>query len=97
MTFTVTLSRAYDQAVTVHFATHDDIGDGSERRLRRHVRDADLRPGQTTKTITVTIKGDTKKEADESFYVLLSNTSSNAFLLDQYGWGTILNDDARRR
>ena len=50
-------------------------------------------PGQTTKTFTVTIKGDTKREADESFYVLLSGASSNALIPDAYGWGTIVNDD----
>ena len=50
-------------------------------------------PGETSKTITVLIKGDKKKEADESFYVLLSNASSNALIDNAYGWGTILNDD----
>ena len=49
--------------------------------------------GQTTKSITVVIKGDTKKEADEYFYVLLSGASGNAIISNAYGWGTILNDD----
>ena len=50
-------------------------------------------PGQTTKTFTVTIKGDKKKETDEYFYVLLSGASSNALIDYAYGWGTTLNDD----
>jgi hypothetical protein len=41
----------------------------------------------------VVIKGDKKKEADESFYVLLSGASTHAFVPDGYGWGTILNDE----
>jgi hypothetical protein len=44
----------------------------------------------------VLIKGDTRKEADESFYVLLSNASSNALIDNAYGWGTILNDDGSK-
>ena len=50
-------------------------------------------PGQTTKTFTVTIKGDKKKEADETFFVGLSGASSNALLYNSSAAGTILNDD----
>ncbi|MCI0362219.1 MAG: hypothetical protein L0211_27385 [Planctomycetaceae bacterium] len=50
-------------------------------------------PGQTSKTITVTIKGDKSKEYDEYFYVFLSDASSNALLYNSAGSGTILNDD----
>ena len=93
MTFTVTLSAAYDQAVTVNFATHDDSATVAGGDYVAKQGALTFAPGQTTKTFTVTIKGDTKREADESFYVLLSGASSNAFIPDAYGWGTILNDD----
>ena len=49
-------------------------------------------PGETSKMITVTIKGDTKKENDERFYVNLSG-AIGASLADSRGEGTILNDD----
>jgi hypothetical protein len=49
-------------------------------------------PGETIKTITVQIKGDKKKEADETFFVNLSG-AANATMLDGQGLGTILNDD----
>ena len=52
-------------------------------------------PGTTTKTITVAVNGDTKIEADESFWVDLSNVSANAQIQDNAGLGTILRDDPR--
>ena len=41
-------------------------------------------------------KGDKKKENDEYFLVRLSNASSNALIDQEYGYGTILDDDRRR-
>ncbi len=50
-------------------------------------------PGETTKTITIEVKGDNKKEADETFDLGLSGLSSNALFTKSRGIGTILNDD----
>ena len=50
-------------------------------------------PGETTKTITIEVKGDNKRESDESFYLDLSGNSSNSVLDKRRGIGTILNDD----
>ena len=50
-------------------------------------------PGETTKTITIEVKGDSKKEADETFYLDLFGNSSNALFTKNRGIGTILNDD----
>lgn len=50
-------------------------------------------PGETTKTITIEVKGDSKKEANETFCLDLFGASSNALFLDTLGLGTILNDD----
>src|SRR5262249_21349920 len=97
MTFTVTLSAAYDQAVTVQFATHDDTAKTSDNDYVAKSGTLTFAPGETSKTITVLIKGDRRKEADESFYVLLSDASSNALINNAYGWGTILNDDGSKR
>jgi hypothetical protein len=93
MTFTVTLSAAYDQTVTVNYATHDSSATVADNDYVATSGTLTFAAGQTTKTFTVTIKGDKKKEADESFYVLLSGASSNALISNAYGWGTILNDD----
>ena len=39
-------------------------------------------PGETTKTITIEVKGDSKREANEYFYLDLFGNSSNS-VLDQ--------------
>src|SRR6185436_4721208 len=48
--------------------------------------------GNTTYTFDVTVNGDTVVEANETFFVNLSNVS-NATVSDGQGQGTILNDD----
>jgi large repetitive protein len=50
-------------------------------------------PGQTSKTITIEVQGDSKKEADETFYLDLFGLSGNALFTKNRGTGTILNDD----
>jgi hypothetical protein len=50
-------------------------------------------PGETTKTITIEVKGDSKREANEYFYLDLFGNSSNAMLSKNRGTGWILNDD----
>ena len=50
-------------------------------------------PGETTKTITTLVKGDSKKEANETFYLDLFGNSSNSWFDKNRGIGWILNDD----
>jgi hypothetical protein len=50
-------------------------------------------PGQTTRTITVPVNGDTSSESNETFFVNLAN-STNADIADGQGLGTITDDDA---
>ncbi len=50
-------------------------------------------PGQTTKTITIEVKGDSKREANETFYLDLFAGSTNSLFTKNRGLGTILNDD----
>lgn len=50
-------------------------------------------PGETAKTVTIEVKGDSKKEANEMFNLDLSGLSSNALFTKSRGLGTILNDD----
>ena len=97
MTFTVTLSAAYDQAVTVNYATHDSSATVAGNDYVATSGTFTFAPGQRTKTFTVTIKGDKQKESDESLYVVLSGASNNALIDNAYGWGSILNDDGPAR
>jgi ELWxxDGT repeat protein len=50
-------------------------------------------PGETKKTITIEVIGDSKKEADETFYLDLFGLSGNAWFTKNRGLGLILNDD----
>ena len=49
-------------------------------------------PGQTSKQLSVNIKGDTKRESNETFELRLTQPV-NATFADRIGVGTILNDD----
>ncbi len=51
--------------------------------------------GETVKTVTVQVIGDTVREPDEVFYLNLVNPSANAEIVDPQGVGTISNDDKR--
>ena len=50
-------------------------------------------PGETTKTITIEVKGFSKKEADETFYLDLFGNSGNSLCTKNHGTVAILNDD----
>jgi hypothetical protein len=90
--FTVSLSAAYDQAVTVDFATADGTATaGSDYQAKSGT--LTFAPCQTTATVTVVVIGDQQAEADETFFVNLTGPSGNSLLIDGQGIGTILNDD----
>jgi hypothetical protein len=95
MTFTVTLSAAYDQPVTVKYATQDSSAVAGQDYVATSGM-LTFTPGQTSKPITVAIKGDKTKEYNEYFYVLLSDASSNSSFYYTSGSGSILNDDGAK-
>lgn len=90
--FTVTLSAAYDQAVTVSYQTVNGAAKSGEDYVAQSGT-LTFAPGETSKTITIVVKGDNKREANESFYLDLFGLSSNALFTKYRGIGTILNDD----
>src|SRR5258705_91869 len=92
-TFTVTLSAAYDQAVTMSFRTTDGKATTRDSDYVAKTGTLTFKPGETTKTITITVNGDSKKEANETFYLDLFGSSSNSLFTKSRGIGTILNDD----
>lgn len=93
LTFTVTLSAAYDQTVTVNYATQDGIALAGEDYLATSGT-LTFATGETIKTITVEILGDTTPEPNETFFVLLSDASANASIAAfYYASGGILDDD----
>ena len=91
--FTVTLSAAYDEPVTMSYSTANGTATTSDGDYVAKTGTLTFAPGETTKTITIVVNGDSKKEADETFYLDLFGNSSNALFTKNRGLGTILNDD----
>ena len=97
MTFTLTLSAASTQPVTVTWATSN----GTAAAGRDYVRAAGtvtFSPGQTAQTLRVAVLGDRLREANETFRVTLSNAVGAK--LSDTAWraiGTILDDDTPAR
>ncbi len=91
-TFTVTLSAPSSQTVTVSYATANGTALVSDNDYYAKSGTLTFRPGETTKTITITVRGDRKAELDEAFFVNLFSASGSA-IGDAQGIGTILNDD----
>lgn len=89
--FTVTLSAASGQTATVLYAT----ADGTATQPADYTSTSGsltFTPGQTTRTLTVPVIGETVPEANETFFVNLSG-AANATISDNQGVGTITNDD----
>jgi probable HAF family extracellular repeat protein len=92
-TFTVTLSAAYDQPVTLSFHTVNGTATTADHDYVAQTGTLTFSPGQTTKTITIVVNGDNKKESNETFFVDLFGNSSDSLFTRSRGIGTILNDD----
>jgi large repetitive protein len=89
--FTVTLSAASGKSVTVHWATADDDAVSPSDYVAAS-GDLTYTAGQTSKTVSVTVKGDPVAELDEPFLVGLS-APVNASILDGQALGTIVDDE----
>ncbi len=90
-TFTVTSSNAITNNVNVNYSTADGTGAaGSDYQATSGT--LTIPAGQTSRTITVLVNGDPTPEADETFFVNLSNPDQ-AIIGKASGTGTIINDD----
>ncbi len=89
--FTVGLSAVSDQTVTVNFATADGTAVAGSDYVSTNGL-ISFAPGTTNQTVTVRVNGDLLNEANETFFVNLSNPT-NAIISDGQGLGTINNDD----
>src|SRR5213596_2817409 len=91
--FTVSLSNASSQTITVDFATADDTATVADNDYVAASGTVTFAPGVTSQPVTVTVNGDTKFESNETFFVNLSNPTGGATISDGQGQGTIVNDD----
>jgi hypothetical protein len=92
MVFTVTLDSASELPVSVNYSTADGAAKAGNDYLAA-AGTLTFAAGETTKTITVQVKGDRIDEADETFFVNLSG-ATNAAIADSQAVGTIIDNDA---
>ncbi len=90
--FTVSLSAASAEIVTVSAVTSDLSANAGSDYTATGPTTITFAPGVTTQTFTVPVLGDTTAESTETFQVTLSGPM-NATIIDGVGVGTITNDD----
>jgi acid phosphatase type 7 len=90
--FTVSLTNPSSKTVTVDYQTQDGTATTADSDYSAASGTLTFDPGQTTKTVSVKVNGDTTVEPDEDFALKLS-TPANATIADDTGVGTIGNDD----
>ncbi|MGD9635429.1 MAG: Calx-beta domain-containing protein, partial [Pirellulales bacterium] len=90
--FTVNLSAASAQQVTVGYATSNGTA-AAGVDYTAISGTLTFAPGETSRSVTVLVHGDTNFEANETFTLVLSN-AVNAVIGVASGNGVILNDDA---
>jgi subtilisin family serine protease len=93
-TFTVTLAGSSSQPVQVNYSTSNGTATVTGNDYVATSGTLIFTPGQTTKTIAVTVKGDTAPEGSETFSVNLASPT-NAIITRGTGVGTIIDDDTR--
>ena len=91
--FTVNLSSASVQDITVNFSTVDCTAFSGGDFQRIFSNTLFIPAGATSATITVRVFGDFAIENDETFFVNLQ-FASNATIADGQGQGSIVNDDS---
>jgi hypothetical protein len=91
-TFTVKLSQANTVPVTYDIATANSSAAAGTDYVASSLTGETIAAGQTSKTFTVTVNGDTVQEANENFLVNLSNVVG-ASITDTQAIGTIINDE----
>ncbi len=89
-TFVVTLSAASTNTVTVDWTTANSTATANDFVAASGT--LTFAPGETSKTITVLVNGDTSVEPNETYKVILSKPTF-AFVADSLGIGIIRNDD----
>lgn len=92
-TFTVTLSKAATGTVSFNIATANGTAVAPGDYTAKTANGQAITAGALSKTFTVSVKGDKTREANETFFVNLSNVSGPVTLADGQAIGTIVNDD----
>ena len=89
--FTVSLSEATTQTVTVSYATAGGSAT-SDVDFESNTGTLTFAPGETSKQVSVRVLGDVEEEGDETFSLRLS-AATNANLVDDTGAGLLVDND----
>src|SRR5439155_1625730 len=89
--FNVSLSAASGRTVTVNYASANGTATAGSDYVSTNGL-LSFAPGTTNQSVVVKVIADTLSEANETFFVNLSNPT-NATITDSQGLGTINNDD----
>ena len=92
-TFTVTRTGG-NAAFDLTYGTADGTATAGSDYVAQPTGTVSFAAGDLTKTISVTINGDTTVEPNETFFVNLLGASNGGIIVDAQGQGTISNDDA---
>jgi hypothetical protein len=92
-TFTVTLSAAYDRAITMSPRTVNGTATTGDNQYVAQTGTRTFQPGKPTRTITIEVKADNQREASETAYLDLFGNSGNSLVTKGCGIGAVLNDD----
>ena len=90
--FTISMDKAFSQPVSVTYSTADGTAKAGEDYTAISNQTVTFQPGETSKKVTVTVTGDTKKEGAETFTLNLSSVV-NGVIAKATGTGTIRDDD----
>jgi chitinase len=91
-TFTLRLDRPYGKTVSVRYQTANGTATAGTDYTAKALTTVSFTPGQTTKIVTVTLRGDLVKEPNETYTLQLS-APVNVTLAATQVTGTITNDD----
>src|SRR5262249_41124728 len=92
--FTVTSSLpAPSGGITFDISTQNGTGVSTSDYVARSLTSQTIPAAQSSYTFDVNVNGDTLVEPNETFFVNITNASSNAAINDGQGLGTITNDD----
>lgn len=91
--FTVSAFPAPSGSITVNYAT---VRGTATSGVDYNARSGSISflPGQSAKTVNISVVGDRTIERDETFFVRLSSPAGEAVISKADGMGTMLNDDA---
>ena len=91
-TFTISLSHASTKTITMRAKSNNGTAKKDEDFINVAEKTVTIAPLAGSVSYVVQVKGDTKVEPNETFFVDLSN-ATNATFADAQGQGTITNDD----